>query len=63
MDIDDKSEGNAKSTEEKQAVRRTGFLAHVPMVIPEDFDRWCEDEILEMFGIAPPAAPPEVTPS
>jgi len=36
--------------EESKPVSRFGFLKDVPMVIPDDFDRWGEDEIAEMFG-------------
>jgi prevent-host-death family protein len=39
--------------EEKRTPQRSGFLAHEPMVIPENFNRWCEDEIAEMFGVKP----------
>jgi prevent-host-death family protein len=31
--------------------RRLGFCADQNWVIPEDFDRWAEDEIAEMFGV------------
>jgi len=37
--------------EPKPAPRRLGFLSGEPWVIPEDFDRWAEDEIAEMFGV------------
>jgi prevent-host-death family protein len=39
--------------EQPKAVSRLGFLKDVPMVIPDDFDRWGEDEIAEMFGVKP----------
>ena len=31
------------------APRRLGFMSHYGFKIPEDFDRWMEDEIAEMF--------------
>jgi antitoxin (DNA-binding transcriptional repressor) of toxin-antitoxin stability system len=31
--------------------RKLGFLADQKWVIPDDFDRWAEDEIAEMFGV------------
>ena len=31
--------------------KRLGWAADQNWTIPEDFDRWAEDEILEMFGI------------
>jgi prevent-host-death family protein len=37
----------------EQPVSRIGFLAHEKMTIPDDFDRWAEDEIAEMFGVNP----------
>ncbi len=37
--------------ETKPAPSRLGFLSQEPWVIPEDFDRWAEDEIAEMFGV------------
>jgi antitoxin (DNA-binding transcriptional repressor) of toxin-antitoxin stability system len=39
--------------EEPDTSRRLGFMKDVHMVIPEDFDRWAEDEIAEMFGVKP----------
>lgn len=30
--------------------KRLGFAADQNWVIPDDFDRWAEDEIAEMFG-------------
>ncbi len=30
--------------------RRLGFASDQNWVIPDDFDRWAEDEIAEMFG-------------
>ena len=37
--------------EPKREPRKLGFLAHEKWVIPEDFDRWAEEEIAEMFGV------------
>lgn len=37
--------------EPKREPRKLGFLAHEHIVIPDDFDRWAEDEIAEMFGV------------
>ena len=37
--------------EPKLEPRKLGFLAHEKWTIPEDFDRWAEDEIAEMFGV------------
>ncbi len=31
--------------------RKLGFGANENWVIPEDFDRWAEGEIAEMFGV------------
>jgi len=35
------------------AKRRLGFCADQNWTIPDDFDRWAEDEIAEMFGVKP----------
>jgi prevent-host-death family protein len=37
--------------EPKREPRKLGFLAHENWAIPEDFDRWAEDEIAAMFGV------------
>ena len=37
--------------EPKREPRKLGFLAHEHIVIPENFDRWAEDEIAQMFGV------------
>lgn len=34
-------------------MKRTGFLVDAEWVIPEDFDRWAEDEIAVLFGAKP----------
>ena len=33
--------------------KRFGFMKGEKMIIPEDFDRFAEDEIAEMFGVKP----------
>jgi prevent-host-death family protein len=38
---------------EPQPMRRRGFLAG-QFTIPEDFNTWAQDEILEMFGLNEP---------
>jgi len=37
--------------EPKPAPRRLGFLADEKWEIPDDFNRWAEDEIAELFGV------------
>ncbi len=37
--------------EPKPVVSRFGFCADENWTIPDDFDRWAEDEIAEMFGV------------
>jgi len=37
--------------EPRREPRKLGFLAHENWAIPDDFDRWAEDEIAEMFGV------------
>ncbi len=37
--------------EPKRELRKLGFLAHEKWTIPEDFDRWAEEEISDMFGV------------
>jgi prevent-host-death family protein len=39
--------------EEPRQVQRLGFLSHVSMTIPNDFDTWGDEEIAEMFDINP----------
>jgi prevent-host-death family protein len=38
---------------EQQPMRRFGFLAG-QFTLPEDFNTWAQDEILEMFGLNEP---------
>lgn len=43
----------ALDTPEPRPMRRFGFLAG-QFTIPEDFNTWAQDEILEMFGLNEP---------
>ncbi len=41
------------AVEPERLVQRSGFLANEPMVLPEEFDTWGDEEIAQMFGLKP----------